>query len=514
MGCTHSKAATQDIAVNSNAVKQATQSKTSSAPSVVQGGQPDLVASRTVSSDDHDGVAPVVDAETIAGTTQYLKKETITINEGAKKTTPTIKERLPKLNIVSDKIGNGPYDETQGMTPSEATNDAHKTAALAKKSPRRRSNSTGVSGMAAMEDEPIETRDPVYLEPAMQPVATEKVKLRVHVEVVENPQQPCDSTQEKLELAESIEPVVFGEHVGQEEGALLDAPKENNVESEVAPKDISIMEANETTTEGLKSFTPVKGVGAYPKSAKYCAGCFLEETASGAFKVCAKCKVVSYCGKSCQTQHWKLHKKVCGKVGLDISSSHLHESAFLSETVSITSPCLADESGSFIELDARSSVHEDAVRELELVLKRLRSEESLREDAMEEVEKPAPKELPDHVDAAREAILDETIADILDCRTLEEVAPELPPNLPEGDENTPVVRVPQIHTCAGCSSSEKAHGSFKSCAKCREVFYCSKGCQKSHLKRHKKTCCKTDPGRNSLLPAKHTNSLNQILASS
>jgi MYND finger len=451
MGCTQSKATTEAINGNSNALKEFSHSKTSSLTGPVKGLQPDLTASRTVSSDDHDGVAPAVDEETKEGNAQEIKK-------GRGCAAPPIEkkdeifERVLNSDIVSEEIDlptAGPYDETQ----------ATKVALEA---------------------------------PTVQPVASEEAQLRALLEAIEQPQQPDDASKESIQPAVSIEPVVLDDvRVEQEEGAMPEASEERFVEAAVKIQ---------------------RGVDAYPKSAKYCSGCFLEETTSGAFKVCAKCKAVSYCGKNCQTQHWRLHKKVCGKNVLDISSSHLQESELPSDTISIKSPRSDDSSDSFIELDAsfrKSSVHEDAVRELEAVLRRLRSEEALEKD-----EEPALKDASDPVEAAREAILEEAISDILDCGMLEEAAPESPTYYPGVDENTPVLRAPRILTCAGCSSVEKKHGSFKSCAKCRDVFYCSKVCQKGHWKQHKKMCCKIDPNRNSLLQAKNIDSLNPVLASS
>ena len=31
-------------------------------------------------------------------------------------------------------------------------------------------------------------------------------------------------------------------------------------------------------------------------------------------KSCAKCRLMVYCGKECQRQHWKTHKKTCGQL--------------------------------------------------------------------------------------------------------------------------------------------------------------------------------------------------------
>jgi len=47
-----------------------------------------------------------------------------------------------------------------------------------------------------------------------------------------------------------------------------------------------------------------------------------------------------------------------------------------------------------------------------------------------------------------------------------------------------------LMTCSGCGCCEDAIGSFKACARCESVFYCSKKCQKDSWKTHKKECNK------------------------
>lgn len=42
---------------------------------------------------------------------------------------------------------------------------------------------------------------------------------------------------------------------------------------------------------------------------KYCINCDI----SDAIYKCSACKQVYYCSEACQRQHWKQHKKFCGK---------------------------------------------------------------------------------------------------------------------------------------------------------------------------------------------------------
>lgn len=45
-----------------------------------------------------------------------------------------------------------------------------------------------------------------------------------------------------------------------------------------------------------------------------------------------------------------------------------------------------------------------------------------------------------------------------------------------------------LKICSGCAMEEGARGDFKTCSKCRKVWYCSAECQKSHWKCHKREC--------------------------
>ena len=54
----------------------------------------------------------------------------------------------------------------------------------------------------------------------------------------------------------------------------------------------------------------VKGEG----SESVCGRCKKCAEAGKKFKNCAKCKKEWYCGRECQTKHFKMHKKVCSKL--------------------------------------------------------------------------------------------------------------------------------------------------------------------------------------------------------
>ena len=56
---------------------------------------------------------------------------------------------------------------------------------------------------------------------------------------------------------------------------------------------------------------------ALEKTTLKCAACD-RELAAGA-PVCAACRVVHYCDKSCQKTHWKVHKHTCSKPCTDVA---------------------------------------------------------------------------------------------------------------------------------------------------------------------------------------------------
>jgi hypothetical protein len=44
-----------------------------------------------------------------------------------------------------------------------------------------------------------------------------------------------------------------------------------------------------------------------------CFNCLATEEKLGDFKFCAQCNKACYCSRLCQKEHWKKHKKDCGK---------------------------------------------------------------------------------------------------------------------------------------------------------------------------------------------------------
>ncbi|KAE8551755.1 hypothetical protein TMatcc_001737 [Talaromyces marneffei ATCC 18224] len=48
--------------------------------------------------------------------------------------------------------------------------------------------------------------------------------------------------------------------------------------------------------------------------------------------------------------------------------------------------------------------------------------------------------------------------------------------------------VDESQHCANCAKASTSDNALKRCAKCKTTFYCSRDCQKSHWKTHKKVC--------------------------
>ena len=56
-----------------------------------------------------------------------------------------------------------------------------------------------------------------------------------------------------------------------------------------------------------------KDKGASAPEAKKCANCLASDGENGVtLKACTRCKITDYCGRACQTAHWKAgHKQHC-----------------------------------------------------------------------------------------------------------------------------------------------------------------------------------------------------------
>ena len=149
--------------------------------------------------------------------------------------------------------------------------------------------------------------------------------------------------------------------------------------------------------------------------------------------------------------------------------------------------------------ESSNSIHEEAVKELEAVLRRLRSEdpENQNEDERSLGEVKTKLEEPkspvsDPIEEAREAAGE--VEDGAAAAVDENVAPPAFSSPSQHNENSSVL-FPPARICAGCQKVEKVRGTFKDCAKCRCAVFCGTACQKSSRKQHKKVCCKTDSRR-------------------
>jgi hypothetical protein len=45
----------------------------------------------------------------------------------------------------------------------------------------------------------------------------------------------------------------------------------------------------------------------------HCENCGTAETKEAKLKKCSRCKMVAYCNRDCQKNHWKEHKEDCNK---------------------------------------------------------------------------------------------------------------------------------------------------------------------------------------------------------
>jgi hypothetical protein len=96
--------------------------------------------------------------------------------------------------------------------------------------------------------------------------------------------------------------------------------------------------------------------------------------------------------------------------------------------------------------------------------------------------------------ALRTAVMDVKRLEAVYIQKQSNESEKIPPVIVENDD--PVVQEYEQHfkkkqnlpnTCDGCKCRKKMQD-MSQCSICKEVLYCSKGCQKKHWKEHKKVC--------------------------
>lgn len=533
MGCTQSKSSTNAVISHGANSKGAATLK----PALVE--DVEVTISRTCTADDNDLATKVViqPNDVTVEIAADSNKSTVLVVADAQTNLTNNKEGLLNDAPVVDGLANAATTKGEPKPSTTSTTSTGVVVALSPKSPRRRrqrSNSTGVKdmSMAALATEAAtavanEVKQESRLQPVVLPKKATTVNATTTPSSVGNTHDRDDKEGEKqlmVNLEPRIEPMVMTEE------DVLCVEESSNKPGQVVNEETTFADAQQKTEVVVEEKLVESTL---PKTT--CAACNAVEANPGAFKFCAKCKQVSYCGRDCQKKHWKEeHKKVCcmNSDAMGASSSHLRESWSLTESASNASSSGTkndtnnEDAGMEVVVepeDNESYLHEDAVKELEACLARLRSEDAdldhrdaeLEEDVEEEETKNVSIR-DDEKPAALSAL--ETKADPVEAAR-EETAFDSPTSATASDENLapPATTGPpssvavqqQPPKCAACNSVEKAAGAFKSCAKCRDVYYCNKQCQKSHWKAHKKTCCKIDTSKRNLAETKDA-SLNPI----
>lgn len=104
----------------------------------------------------------------------------------------------------------------------------------------------------------------------------------------------------------------------------------------------------------------------------------------------------------------------------------------------------------------------------------------------------------DEVENSHEALLnhglpDDVILKALVATTIHDVPDEMICKILKMTNETFPLEVSQdrdveLKRCGHCSKQESACGDFKRCNRCKQIVYCSRKCQTSHWKKHKKEC--------------------------
>jgi ankyrin repeat protein len=100
-----------------------------------------------------------------------------------------------------------------------------------------------------------------------------------------------------------------------------------DLKAKLLPSDPNMDHRSPTTHNSVNGFTPLQLSVEYenpavqkvleelqdvaPPQPGACVACGVDGGGDAAFKKCARCKDVTYCGKECQRSHWRLHKASC-----------------------------------------------------------------------------------------------------------------------------------------------------------------------------------------------------------
>ena len=71
------------------------------------------------------------------------------------------------------------------------------------------------------------------------------------------------------------------------------------------------MKEGQSAADSVDGNQPGEGSkGSGPEQVR-CAGCGRAQEGAASFAACGRCKIIRYCGKECQTRHWRQHKAEC-----------------------------------------------------------------------------------------------------------------------------------------------------------------------------------------------------------
>ena len=185
----------------------------------------------------------------------------------------------------------------------------------------------------------------------------------------------------------------------------------------------------------------------------------------GSLKKCTQCLGVQYCGKECQSEHWKTHKTVCKKHD---SSPIGGETA--TEPFEPPRETLTDDKGESTKVlhCSRCGKVGDSLKECTRCL------------GVQYCGKECQTE---HWKTHKTVCKKHDSSPISGETATEPFEPPRETLTDDKGESTKVIR---------CSRCGKVRGSLKKCTQCLGVQYCGKACQSEHWKTHKTVCKKHD----------------------